>query len=85
MVKKEEGLYKATESDVEDLIVFVKIKEILPPEQKTFEQARGLVTADYQDYLEKEWIKQLKEKYPVTINEKVLNKLIENETVKLNN
>ena len=32
---------------------------------------KGKVTTDYQDYLEAEWIKQLRAKYPVVINEEV--------------
>ncbi len=75
-VKKQKGLYKAETSDVEDLTVFVRVKGIVPPQPKTLDEARGLITADYQDYLEKEWIKELKKKYPVKVNEKVLKKLI---------
>lgn len=33
---------------------------------------RGLVTTDYQNILEDEWVKSLKKKYPVKINKKVL-------------
>ncbi len=33
---------------------------------------RALVVADYQDMQEKEWVKKLKEKYPVTFNEDIL-------------
>jgi len=76
-VQKKEGLYKAADSDVEDLIVFVRVKGIKPPSIKTLDEARGVVTADYQDYLEKEWVKNLREKYPVKVNEKVLQKVIE--------
>ena len=32
---------------------------------------KGRVTTDYQDYLEAEWIKTLREKYPVVIDEEV--------------
>jgi peptidyl-prolyl cis-trans isomerase SurA len=49
-------------------IVFAKIKSIIPTQPKTISEARGLITADYQAYLEKEWIAGLKKKYPVTIN-----------------
>jgi peptidyl-prolyl cis-trans isomerase SurA len=75
-VKWEPGFYEAGNSDVEDLHVYVKIKKILKPQAKELEEARGLVTADYQNYLEKEWVKNLKQKYPVTVNEKVLAKVI---------
>lgn len=34
---------------------------------------RGLITTDYQNYLEEEWVKALKKKYKVKVNKKVLN------------
>jgi peptidyl-prolyl cis-trans isomerase SurA len=63
-------------SDVEDLTVIVRIREVLPPEPKKLNESRGLVTADYQTYLEKQWIEQLKEKYPVKIDQSVLDVLV---------
>jgi peptidyl-prolyl cis-trans isomerase SurA len=54
---------------------FVYIKRLIPPGTKKLDEARGLVTADYQVYLEEEWIKVLKAKYPVVINDVILNKL----------
>lgn len=56
-----------------DQVSFVDIKDILAPEPKTLEEAKGLVTADYQTYLEKSWIDQLRKKYTVTVNEQVLS------------
>ena len=38
---------------------------------------RGEVTADYQDYLEEQWVKQLREKYQVVINQEVFDKIKE--------
>jgi peptidyl-prolyl cis-trans isomerase SurA len=40
---------------------------------KTLDEARGLVTTDYQAWLEKEWIESLKKKYPVTVREDVFS------------
>jgi len=73
----ESGLSDEINSDVENLTVFVKVRKKLKPEPKKLDEARGLATADYQSYLEQEWIKQLKNKYPVSVNEEVLQKLIE--------
>ncbi len=46
------------------------------PMQRTFNEARGLVSNDYQALLDEEWNKTLAKKYPVKINEKVLKSLI---------
>ena len=43
---------------------------------RSFNEAKGLVMSDYQNLLEEEWIKYLKEKYPVRIDEKVLNDVL---------
>ena len=36
---------------------------------------RGQVTTDYQALLEKEWVKELRQRFPVKINRKVLSKV----------
>ena len=56
-------------------IVFVNVKQILKPEIKNLNEARGLITADYQNYLEKIWIQYLRQKYPVVLNKEVLGKI----------
>ncbi len=56
-------------------VFIVEINNIVPPESKKFEEARGLVIADYQNYLETEWLKELKKKYIVKVNEKILSTL----------
>ncbi len=45
-------------------------------EPRSFADARGLVINDYQIELEKNWVDQLKKKYPVRINEKLWDELI---------
>jgi hypothetical protein len=42
---------------------------------KTFDEVRGQVIADYQQQLENEWIKTLRAKYTVKVNEDELKKL----------
>jgi len=54
---------------------FVYVISIIDPEIKKLEEARGMVTADYQDKLEKEWIKELRDKYPISINEELLESI----------
>ncbi|MFO7933297.1 MAG: peptidylprolyl isomerase [Bacteroidales bacterium] len=52
---------------------FILIREVRPPEPKALNEARGQITSDYQDYLEKQWIAELKEKYPVQVNRSLLS------------
>ena len=42
---------------------------------RNYKDARGFVINDYQLYLEDQWIAELKKKYPVIVNETVLNSL----------
>jgi peptidyl-prolyl cis-trans isomerase SurA len=53
----------------------VDVKELIPVKVKTIDEARGLITADYQNYLESKWIKKLKNDHKVIINEELLNTL----------
>lgn len=39
---------------------------------KTYDDVRELVVADYQEYLEKQWIADLRKQYPVVLNEEAL-------------
>ncbi len=43
--------------------------------QKPFEEAKDLVTSDYQKYLEDIWLKELKAKYKVVINKEALKNI----------
>jgi peptidyl-prolyl cis-trans isomerase SurA len=54
----------------------VIIDKTLPAGPKTLAEARGQATSDYQTYLEKEWITQMRQKYPVKVNEAEVNKLV---------
>ena len=55
---------------------FLKIEQIVPPTSKALSEARGYAVADYQDFLEKKWIQDLRKEYPVVVNEAVLKTLI---------
>lgn len=42
---------------------------------ETMSDVKSLVTSDYQNQLESEWVEELKAKYPVNVNQKVLKKV----------
>jgi peptidyl-prolyl cis-trans isomerase SurA len=54
-------------------VTFVEVKKKMAPMPKSISEARGLITADYQTFLEKEWIEQLKKKYTVNVNRAVFD------------
>ena len=54
------------------IVVFALIHNILKPTYKDFNEAKGQLIANYQDYLEAVWINELEKKYPVKINDKLL-------------
>lgn len=61
-----------------ETVSFVKIESVVKPQPKSFQDARGYVIADYQNYLEQEWVSDLKKAYKVKINQDVLNQLVKN-------
>lgn len=86
-IRVEKGLFKQGDNGFVDKEVFkvadaqgkklenypidaVYGKKLKAPEDYT--DVRGLVTADYQEELEKAWVEELRAKYTVTINKEVL-------------
>ncbi len=55
----------------------VRIDEVFTaPTQKTLDEARGYVVAEYQDYLEKTWNARMRVKYPLKVNDKVFASMV---------
>lgn len=58
-----------------DAFVIIDTKAILPKTQKTFEEAKGSVTSDYQSFKEENWLKELALKYTIKVNQDVLKQV----------
>ncbi|MEL7144789.1 MAG: peptidylprolyl isomerase, partial [Bacteroidota bacterium] len=56
--------------------ILVQVKNKFAEQLPKMKSIKGRLIADYQDYLEAAWIKDLKSKYTIEKNEKVLNKVI---------
>ena len=69
------GTINEIHSTVDESAVIVAIIERRNPEPKTLKEAKGLVTSDYQVELEAKWLEALRAKYPVSVDEKVLDKV----------
>jgi len=57
------------------LIELGVLLESYPQRLKTFKEARAELMEDYQKNLEEEWLNELRQKYKVTVNEQVVNKI----------
>ncbi|GAB6976524.1 peptidylprolyl isomerase [Prevotella falsenii] len=85
-VRVEKGLFKAGDNPLIDREIFKQKAEVKPikdypidavygkklkaPEE--LDDVRSQVVSDYQEVLEKEWVKDLRKKYAVTVNREVL-------------
>ena len=58
--------------ELEGKYSFVIIEKKLPSQVKELQEAKGLITAAYQDYLESTWLDSLRKKYPIQINKDIL-------------
>jgi peptidyl-prolyl cis-trans isomerase SurA len=58
-----------------DQVVILQFKEILPPATKKLEEARGMITSEYQTYLEQEWIKSMRKEHAFKVNKEVLHSI----------
>jgi peptidyl-prolyl cis-trans isomerase SurA len=75
-IEWKEGMTKDMVEDKQ--VTFVKVHKMIPAQPKTLEEAKGLVTADYQNSLEKEWISSLQKKYPVKVFEDIVESVSKN-------
>ena len=63
-------IFKDKTAEVKDKYAFCIGKLINAPE--SYKDVKGPVTADYQNYLEDEWVARLRKKYNVVIKQDVL-------------
>ena len=61
--------------EFEEKFYVVVVDEKLPSMPKELSEIKGAVISDYQNHLEKYWMKELVQKYPIKINEDVLYNL----------
>ncbi|MEM9823662.1 MAG: peptidylprolyl isomerase [Bacteroidota bacterium] len=73
---REGAISETTVNDRNKASSFMVLKTIKGPGEKTLSEARGYVIADYQDFLEKEWLKELRSTYKVDVKQDVFDGLI---------
>jgi peptidyl-prolyl cis-trans isomerase SurA len=61
-------------SEINPELTFIR-GDLIPPESKTLDEARGLYISEYQNFLEKNWLKELHKKYKVKVNKKLLKSI----------
>ena len=73
-IPEEKGFSKILIDNEESIITII---DVIAPAPKSLGDARGIITADYQNFLEKEWLKELREKYNIVVHEEVLKTIAE--------
>jgi peptidyl-prolyl cis-trans isomerase SurA len=76
LIDWKEGLSKNVDTD--GTTTFVLVHKVVPPMPKSLKDIRGMVVADYQNYLEKSWMNGLRKKYTCSINSDVFGKIEKN-------
>ncbi len=66
---------KPVYNDKLKVTTFVKVEKVIPSRNKTLKEAKGYVISDYQDQLDKNWVKELKKEYKVKVQNKQLKRL----------
>jgi len=54
-------------------VLVIAVNKLLPKSPKKLAECRGMATADYQNFLEKDWIANLRNNHKVTVAEDVLS------------
>ncbi len=71
------GTFSNVTKNADGTATVVKYYKLHPEgDQRTFEESRGMVINDYQNVIEKKWLEELKKKFPVKINEALLQAII---------
>lgn len=63
------------EASAPNTYVGKRIVKVIPSRDKNLEEARGYAVADYQDYLEKQWLTNLEKEFPVVVYKDMLQKI----------
>lgn len=71
--KLKKGINKPYAFDGKNYVIV--LNEVIEARNKDLSEAKGLITSDYQTYLEREWLKELAQKHTIKINEEVLYSL----------
>lgn len=74
-IQWKEGVSKVVPA--EDRFYVAKVHGVLEPSVKELDEARGIVSSDYQDHLERKWVEELRGKYPIEVNEELLYSIAE--------
>ncbi len=73
-IKWQPGISRTFENE-DGTVTIVLVEDLIDPSPKPLNECKGFVISDYNDELEKTWVKELKEKYEVKINNNILKSI----------
>jgi peptidyl-prolyl cis-trans isomerase SurA len=71
-IPEQDGLKKIITDAKDNSVVIVTV---YGPSVKHLNEAKGIITADYQNFLEKNWLLELRNKYKIVVNKDVLKSI----------
>ncbi|WP_196894113.1 peptidylprolyl isomerase [Aureivirga marina] len=77
-LKFKKGVSKVLKEHKNQFVV-VFVKDILKASPKKMEDVRGQVISDYQGYIEKEWVDNLRKQHEIVVNKETLQEIINQE------
>ena len=80
-IKQEVGISEISQQG--EYFFATNVLKVIPESEKTFEECKGKIINDYQQYLEQNWVNELKKEFSIKVNqdtfEKVKNKIKNNQ------
>ncbi len=71
--KPEEGTSEISQNG--EYYYATKVNKVIPETNKSFDECKGKIVNDYQQYLEQNWVNELKKEFKVNVNQSVFEKL----------
>jgi peptidyl-prolyl cis-trans isomerase SurA len=64
------------ETEADGMYYLVDVERLIPPGQKSFQEARASVISEYQEEIEKKWLEALRKKHKVKVNKKEVKAVV---------
>ena len=72
-IKQEVGVSEVSQQG--EYFFVINVIKVIPESEKTFEECKGKIINDYQQYLEQNWVTELKNEFSIKVNQDTFEKV----------